>query len=69
MSIGTASANSAESDLGCTSRVCFDIVTLTSHKETLTSQKPYQYNNKFDCSKTNGYNIPQDGKNEVKGFQ
>ena len=23
------------------------------------------YNNKFDCSETNGYNIPQDALNEV----
>ena len=27
---------------------------------TLTSQKPYQHNGKFDCSETIGYNIPQD---------
>ena len=26
---------------------------------TLTSQEPSQHNNKFDCSKTNGCNIPQ----------
>ena len=56
--IETAFANSVESDLGCTSRVYFDNV-------TLTSQKPCQYNNKFDCSETNGYNIPQDAINEV----
>ena len=31
---GTASANSVESDLGCTSRVIFDNVSLTSHKVT-----------------------------------
>ena len=35
---------------------------------TLTSQKPCQYNNKFDCSKTNGYDIPQDAINEVRFF-
>ena len=33
--IGTASANSLESDLGCTSRVYFDNVTL--HANTITS--------------------------------
>ena len=38
-SIGTASANSVESDLGSTSRIFFDYV-------TLTSQKPCQHNNK-----------------------
>ena len=32
------------------------------------SQKPYQYNNKFDCSETNGFNIPQDAINEVNLF-
>ena len=57
--IRNASANSLESDLRCTPRVYFDIV---------TSQKPCQYNNKFDCSKTNGYNIPQDVINEVYVF-
>ena len=57
--------NSVKSDLGCTSRIYFDNVTLTLHNVTLTSQKPYQYNNKFDCSETNGYNIPQDAINEV----
>ena len=65
MAIGTASANSMESDLGCTSRVYFDNVTLTLHNMTRTSQKPCQYHNKFDCSKTNGYDIPQDAINEV----
>ena len=50
--IGTTSANSVESDLGCTSTVYFDNV-------ALTSQKLCQRNNKFDCSETNGY-IPQD---------
>ena len=44
--VGTASANSMESDYGCTSRVYFDNV-------TLTSQKPRQYNNKLDCSERN----------------
>ena len=58
-SSGTALANSVssvESDLGCTSRICFDHKTLTIYKVTLTSQKPYQHNNKYDCSKTNGIN-------------
>ena len=32
------------------------------------SQKPCQYNKKFDCSEANGYNIPQDALNEVKFF-
>ena len=40
--IGTASAKSVESDLGSTSRIYFDNVTLTSHNVTLTSQKPRQ---------------------------
>ena len=53
-SIGTASANSVESDLGCTSMIYFDNVTLTLHSVTLTSQKPYQHNNKCDCRKANG---------------
>ena len=48
LSIGTASANSVESDLGCTSRIYFDNVTLTLHK-------PRQHNNMCDCSKKNGY--------------
>ena len=43
-SIATASANSVEPDLGCTSRIYFDNM-------TLTSQKPCQHNNKCDCSK------------------
>ena len=51
--IRTASANSEETDLGCTSRVYF-------HNVTLTSQKPCQYNNKFNCSETNGHNLPQE---------
>ena len=50
--IGTTSANSVESDPGSTSMVYFVEV-------TLTSQKPCQHNNKCDCSKTNGHNIPQ----------
>ena len=58
--VGTALANSVESDQGCTSRVYFDNVTLRSHNLMLTSQKPCQYNKKFDCSETNGYNIPRD---------
>ena len=57
-SIGTALANAVEADLGCTSRVYFDNV-------TLLSQKPCQYNNKFDCSESKGYNIPQEAINEV----
>ena len=47
--------NYVESDLGCTSRIYFDNVTLTLYNVTLTSQKPCQHNNKCDCSKTNGY--------------
>ena len=35
-----------ESDLGCTSRINFDNVTLTLHNVTLTSQKPCQHNKK-----------------------
>ena len=61
----TASTNSVESDLGCTSRIYLDNVTLTSHNVALTLQKPCQYNNKFDCSETNGYNIQHDAINEV----
>ena len=56
--IGTASANPVESDLGCSSRFYF-------HNVTLTSQKPCQYNNKFDCSEINGNKILQDAINEV----
>ena len=63
--IVTASANSISSDLECTSRVYFDDVMLMSLNVTLTSQKPCQYNNKFDCSKTNSYNLQQDALNEV----
>ena len=36
--LGTASANSMESDLGCTSSIYFNNVTLTLHNVTLTSQ-------------------------------
>ena len=45
--IETASANSVESDLGCTLRIYFDYdnVMLTLHNVTLTSQKPCQHNN------------------------
>ena len=68
MSFGTASANSVESDLGCTSRIYFDNVMLSLHSVTLTSQKPFRYNNNVDCSETNGYNIPQDAINEVCVF-
>ena len=50
-SIGTASANFLESELGCTS--------------TLRSQKPCRHNNKFDYSKTIAYNIPKDAINDV----
>ena len=50
--VGTVPANSEESDLGVTSRVYFDNV-------TLTAQKSCQHNYKFDCSERNGYNIPQ----------
>ena len=58
------SANSVKSDLGCTSRLYFDNVTLTSHNVTLTSQKPCQYNNKLER-----LTIQQDSINEVKvGF-
>ena len=48
--------------------VYFHNVTLTSHYVTLMSQKPCQYNKKFDCRETNGYNIPQDAINEVYVF-
>ena len=51
-----------------TSRIYFEKVTLTLHNLTLMSQKPYHYNNKFDCSETNGFNIPQDALNEVNLF-
>ena len=51
--IGAASVKSVESDLGCISRFYFDNV-------TLTSQKPCQQNNKFDCSGTNGDKILQE---------
>ena len=54
--IGTAMANSVESDLRCTSMICFDNMTLMLHNLTLTSQKPCQHNNKCDCSKTNRLN-------------
>ena len=64
-SIETATANSVESDLGCTSRVYFDNVTMTLHNVTRASHNPCQYINKFDCSETNGYNIPQYAINEV----
>ena len=45
--IGTALANSVESDLGYESRVYFD------------NQKTCQHINKCDFSETKGYNIPQ----------
>ena len=47
--------NSIESDLGCTSRINFDSVTLKLYDVTLTSHKPCQPNNKCNCSKTNEY--------------
>ena len=50
-SIATASANSMESYIGCTSKIYFDDVTLMLHNVRLTSQK---HNNRCDCSKTNG---------------
>ena len=53
--IGTVSVNSVESDLGFTSRVYFDNVTLALQNATLTSQKPYQNSNKCNCSNTNAY--------------
>ena len=49
--IRTVSANSVDSDLGCTSRIYFDNVTLTLHNVTLTSQKPCLHNNKCDSAK------------------
>ena len=52
---GSELPDSVESDLGCTSRIYIDFVTLTLHNMTLKSQKPCQDNNKRDCSKTNGY--------------
>ena len=45
----TASANSVESDIGCTSRVYFDNVTLTSHKMTL---KPGRVAQSLTCLAT-----------------
>ena len=54
-SIGTASANSVESEHGCTSRIYFDNagdnVTLTLYNVTLTSQKTCKHNNKCDWLK------------------
>ena len=35
---------------------------------SLKSQKPCQYNNKFDCSETNVYTIPQDALDEIYAF-
>ena len=43
--------NSVESDLGRTSRIHFDNMTLMLHKVTLTSLKPCQHNNKCDRNK------------------
>ena len=54
-SIRTASANSMESDLGCTSRIYFDNVTLMLLNVALASKKPFKHNKKCDCSRTNGY--------------
>ena len=67
-SIRTASGNSMESDLGCTSRVYFDNVTLTLHNVARASHKACKYINKFDCSETNGYNISQYAINEFVVF-
>ena len=53
--MGTASANSVESDLGCTPRIYFDNVTLTLYNVTLTSLKPCQHNNK--CEWFNEVNV------------
>ena len=61
----TTSANSVELDCGSSSRVYFDNVTLTSHNVAMASQRPCQNNNKFNCSETNGYSIPQNAINEV----
>ena len=55
IAIGTASAYSVESDLGCTSKVHFDNVSLTSHNVTLTSQKPCQYNNNSETKRNNTF--------------
>ena len=53
--IGTASANSVESDLGCTLRIYFDTVTLMLHNVTLTLQTHAKLNNKCECMETNSY--------------
>ena len=50
-----ASANSMQSDLGCTSRIYLDNVTMTLHNVTLASQKPCHHNNKCECSKQTVY--------------
>ena len=63
--IGTASANSVESDFECISGVYFHNMTRTSQNVTLSSQKTCKFNNNFDCSETNGYDLPQDDINEV----
>ena len=59
--IGIASANLVEfrgiRPRRCTSRIYSDNVTMTLHNVTLTSHKTFQHNNKFDCSKTNGYKL------------
>ena len=49
-SMGYASANSVESDLGCTLTVYFDNV-------TLLSQRPCQHNNKSDCLQHSTINV------------
>ena len=54
--IGTASANSVKSDLGCISRIYFDNRMMTLHNGTLMSQKTCQHYNKCDCSRTKHYN-------------
>ena len=56
-----------ESDLGYTSRIYFDNVTLMLHNVTLTSQKLCQYNNNFDYSETNAY-ISEDAHKWNLGF-
>ena len=56
--IGTASANSVELDLGCTSKIYFYNVTLSLPNVMRMPQKPCQHNNKCDCKKKkNGYKL------------
>ena len=49
--IGIALVNYVESDLGCTSRIYFDNMTLTLHNMTLTSWKPCQHNTSVIAAK------------------